>query len=235
MTMKNLLRFGGAAAFVIGAIIGSLMFATAGTVAGPVSLTLFLLSPGWPVAALVIGMFGVGILTPGSFSSFLVATALFNGAIYWLVWRLTVAGKRALRIPVILGLGIWISLFVYGIVTDWPKRRAPVDLKSPRVGVIHGERGDAAVTVILHPRIDGTLDGYQCTGPQYVERFDKGTYSGDSISYDIISFQQRGRRVGTTLMIESAVGRSRQLWELRFASADTGRTALPARVEGPTD
>jgi len=218
------------------------MFSFSSDLPRPVSWALFFFSPGWLVAVLLLGMFKVGVLSPGSFSTFLLTTAVFNGLFYGLAWHLTrlaIEGRRRLLVPVVLGAGFWISWFVHLTLENWSPTPplAPVDLTSPLagrwVGVIHGYTGDAPVTLILHPRTDGTLDGFQCNSRVYVERFDEGTYAGDSFSYDIISFQQRGRRDGTTMTIESSVMGKKQMWELRFVSADTGRAGLPDSVAGP--
>ncbi len=240
--VKNPRRFGDVAAFVIGATVGCVMFSFSSDIPGPVAWALFFLSPGWLVAVLALGMFNVGVLTPGSFLSFLLTTAVFNGLIYGLAWHLTrlaVEGRRRLLVPVVLGAGFWISWFVHLTVENWSPEPplAPVDLTSPLagrwVGVIHGHTRDVPVTLILHPRTDGTLHGFQCNRREYVERFDEGAHAGDSLRYDIISFQQRGRRDGTAMTIESSVGRTKQMWELRFVSADTGRVGLPDSVAGP--
>jgi hypothetical protein len=236
-------RFGDVPAFVIGASVGCVMVGLSGNQLGLWTLPLVFLCPGFFVALPALGLLEVGLFTPGFFLSILLATAVFNGVIYGLAWHLTrlaVEGRRPLLVPVVLGAGLWISWFVNWTVENWPKPEpppAPVDLTSPLagrwVGVIHGHTREVPVTLILHPRIDGTLDGFQCNSREYVERFDEGTYAGDSLRYEIMGFQQRGRRDGTTMTIESSVGGTKQMWELRFVSADTGRAGLPDSVAGP--
>ncbi|HEY2954360.1 MAG TPA: hypothetical protein VGK89_03805 [Candidatus Eisenbacteria bacterium] len=120
-------------------------------------------------------MFKVGVLTPGSFSSFLLATAVFNGVIYGLAWhlsRLVGKGRRRPLVPVVLVAGFWTSWLVHRTVENWPRPEpppAPMDL-------------------------------------------------------------QRGRLDGTTMTIESTVGRMKQMWELQFVRADTGRAGLQGRT-----
>ena len=230
-------------AFAVGAGAGCLvgLFPSSGSVL--VSMALVLLCPALPLAFMLLGSLEVGLFTPGFMLALIPVCAVLNGAIYGLLWHLArsaIEGKRVLFLPAALGAGLWLAWFITYSLENWPKPEpplAPVAVTSPLagrwVGTIHGTRGDVPVTLVLLPRTDGALDGFQCTSPEYVERFDKGRHAGDSLRYDILSFQQRGRRDGATMTIESSVGRTTQVWELRFASADTGRAGLPVRVEGP--
>ena len=242
--MKTSIRLGDIVAFAIGAAVACVWAASWNNPTSPATMVVMFLCPGWLVALPTLGLLQIGLFTSGFFVFLLMTTAVVNGLIYGLVWhvtRLAFSGGWPLLIPVVVAAGFWVLWFAHWVAENRPRPEpplAPVDLTSPLAGrwegVIHGERGEVPVTVILHPRTDGTLDGFQCVGrePEYIERFDEGTHAGgDSLYYVIISFEQRGRRDSTSMTIESSVGGSKQTWDLRFATADTGRAGLPTQVE----
>jgi len=241
--MKNPIRRSDVVALVVGAAVGCVTIATQGIPSNPAINALVFLTPGVWVGLPVLGLFPIGLFSPAFILGVFLATAVFNALIYAAIAHLT---RRAFRegwpllIPVLLAVGLWTAWYVHWYMENRPKPEpppAPVDLTLPLagrwVGVGHGELGDFPVTLILHPHTDGTLDGFQRTGRDLVQRLEQGRYAGDSLYYETISFTQVGRRDSTTMRIESTVGGSTQFWELRFAGPDTGSAGVPDTVATP--
>jgi hypothetical protein len=222
-------------AFVVGAIIGAVMGSFPQGLPLPAQLVLSFLAPGavlgLPLAGMILVPMGWNnpAFGPIVISTFAVTNGLCFGLVSYLT-RLAVNGKRATFLPVVLGLGVWMAWFVPMWVSNWPTPEPPpmpVDLASPLAGrwegVTHGARGDAPITLICHPRTDGTLDGFLYASGALMGPLEEGTFAGDSLRFDVGSFQQRGRRDGTQMAIEMTVSGMKQEMELRFVSADTAR------------
>ena len=221
--------------FVVGASV--LVVASDYSGGWPVALSMAVrfLCPGFllgrPLAALLpdMGLEGIGLQ--------ILIMALTNGALCSLAWylcRIAMKGSRATLAAVTLAVGVWTLVYARWSAVNWPKPEPPpkpVDLSSSLAGrwegVAHGARGDRAVILVLHPRTDGTLDGFLYESGYLFGPFYRGGFVGDSVHFDVGSLEQRGRRDGDRMTLESTMSGSSQTMELRFVSADTSRLALP--------
>lgn len=219
-----------AAAFAIGLIPAYLAAGRVDEFPWMLRLVFTVLSPGYFVGipfVQIIGMIGLF-----SFGFFFFVAIVVNGLIYGLVSYLArnaLKGRRAARLVLGLGMGIWITWgAVYTVQAwPWPERFAPVVLASPLTGrwegVFHGMRGDRHVTLVCHPRADSTLDGYLYIHGHDLGSFDEATYAGDSIFISIIGTEYRARFEGSRMNMTASSGGHSQAAELQFVSADTTR------------
>jgi hypothetical protein len=224
-------------AFVIGAALGWPPVVIPDFGAGPGDLVLGLLCPGLFLAFPLLGLLGLGILSSEFFPTLLVAVVVINGAVYAMTWRLirlAMRGNRPMAIPAVLIVGGWTACYAYFTVQNRsvpPPPPAPVDMTSPLVGrwegLIYSERGNVPITLVLLPRKDGKLDGFESTDHKYVATFEEGTHSGDSLRYDVLGIHQIGGYDGDSLTLRSGTGATWQTWKLRSVSRDTGTAGLP--------
>lgn len=108
---------------------------------------------------------------------------------------------------------------------------ASVDLASPLAGrwdgMLHAPSGDRPITLVYHPRTDGTLEGYFYSGGAELGRLWDGGWSGDSLHFRLERIPYRAHFDRTTMALEWSIEGNSRSMELRFVGADTSRPARP--------
>lgn len=229
-------RLSDALAFVLGASIVTAMLLFPPGAMLP-SRVLGYLCPGFLLGITLVG----GLLDAPGWGWILPSAFFTNGLLYALVWylaRITVRGRRAGVLVVVLGVGLWTAWYVQWCIENMPTPEPPimpVDLASPLAGrwegVMDGVRFDPQVILICHPRTDGTLDGLLYVNGYFSGPFFEGEFAGDSLYFEVNSFQYGGHRDSSRLVMESRAGSYARKIELRFVSADTTRLDLPDLME----
>jgi len=104
----------------------------------------------------------------------------------------------------------------------WPGSARSTPLTGRWEGVFHGGRADQPVALIIQSSAGGRLAGLLYLDGSLIGSLERGTASGDSLRFNVMSFEFRGRRDGKQLALVGGAshGRAHDL-ALQFVSPDT--------------
>jgi hypothetical protein len=220
-------------AFALGAAIGALGGFVHEVWPPPVTIVLFLLSPGSFVSAPIAPFVLFGDLQTAQFTiATLVAVA--NGFIFATVALLFRVGREA-GSPVVrrsalacavASITAWIAFSAFQVVGSLAESRPPAfATDSPLTGRWEGDyrnqRIEMNAALICRPRVDGTLDGVLWIGGRREGDLYAGTYRGDSLGFIAGRELYRARRDGNRMTVEHLVrGQTFGVIELHFVGPD---------------